>query len=132
MARSASAHYIKLQIQYGSDHHELYLASQEKQIRLEQVIEEIEKLTKVPRCHQTLMYKGQRLDHRPEAKLDDLHLFNNSKLILSGTQRQFHDKYCCPDHEHPHVPLLKTKSVGSVPQEEKPTGFIPEPNKTYE
>jgi hypothetical protein len=122
MARSSSAHYIKLQIQYGSDHHELYLANEDKQIRIEQVIEEIEKLTNVPKCHQTIIYKGQRLDHRPQAKLDDLHLFNNSKLILSGTQRQFHDKYCCPDHEHPCVPLLT----------EKPTGFTPEPNKTYE
>jgi len=159
-----SSCYIKLQIQYGSDLYELLLSSKNNKIRVEHVLDEIEKVTKVPKCHQSIMYKGQRLDQTPKANLDDLYIFNNSKLILTGTQKQFHDKYCCPDHDHhisksnssqqqndnttnvkedhskrdlnndnsmtnPQTPLVipKKQEIYS-----NPTGFVPEPNKSYE
>lgn len=141
----SSPSYIKLQIQYGSDHYEVHLSSKNDPIRMEQLINEIEKITKVPKCHQTILYKGQRLNHRPEATLDDLHLFNNSKLFVSGTQREYHDKSCCPDHEHqpqsqvklhasPSISIKSEKSMLTKEIEEqlKPMGFVPEPNKTYE
>jgi len=108
----SSSRYIKLQIQYGSDLYEILLSSKDNKIRVEHVLDEIEKLTKVPKCHQSIIYKGQRLDHKPQANLDDLYIFNNSKLILTGTQKQFHDKYCCPDHDHHIVTTLpKTTSL---------------------
>ncbi|CAF0879511.1 unnamed protein product [Rotaria sp. Silwood1] len=170
------SHYIKLQIQYGSDLYELLLSSKDNKLRVEHVLDEIEKLTKVPKCHQTIMYKGQRLDHKPQANLNDLYIFNNSKLILSGTQKQFHDKYCCPNHDHNiintslsklipseqqnHTTTTNLKEVKSnitiksnkdiddccsVTKTQTPlafqkkqdinsnlTGFVPEPNKSYE
>jgi hypothetical protein len=143
---TSSSRHIKLQIQYGSDLYELLLSSKDNKIRVEHILDEIEKLTKVPKCHQSLMYKGQRLDYSPKANLDDLYIFNNSKLILTGTQKQFHDKYCCPDHDHNISITSLPKSVSSKQQtihvkEEKPKknidhsnpiGFVPEPNKNYE
>ncbi|CAF2393554.1 unnamed protein product [Rotaria sp. Silwood2] len=110
------SHYIKLQIQYGSDLYELLLSRKDNKIRVEHVLDEIEKLTKVPKCHQTIMYKGQRLDHKPQANLDDLYIFNNSKLILSGTQKQFHDKYCCPNHDHNVTNTSLPKLISSQKQ----------------
>jgi hypothetical protein len=108
----SSSRYIKLQIQYGSDLYEILLSSKDNKIRVEHVLDEIEKLTKVPKCHQSIIYKGQRLDHKPQANLDDLYIFNNSKLILTGTQKQFHDKYCCPDHDH-HIVTTLPKTTSS-------------------
>ena len=104
-----NTNYIKLQVQYGSDHYEIYLSSKEKVIHMVNVMDEIERLVKVPKCHQTIIYKGQRLDHQPHAKLNELHIFNNSKLFLSGTQHQFHDKRCCPDHDHSTEIISKEK-----------------------
>ena len=120
---------MKLQIQYGSDIHELFLTGDDQQIRVEHILDQIEKLTKVPKCHQNILYKGQRIDQKPQVNLDDLYIFNNSKLILTGTQRQFHDRSCCSDHDHPISSTILPKK-----QETCPTvhGFIPEPNKTYE
>jgi hypothetical protein len=148
-----SSRYIKLQIQYGSELYELLLSSKDHQIRVEHILDEIEKLTKVPKCHQSIIYKGQRLDQTPQANLDDLYIFNNSKLILTGTQKQLHDKYCCPNHDH-HTTLPKSnslqqqnnnqtsineeKSVMKIQSSKKqevysnPIGFVPEPNKIYE
>ncbi|CAF3351603.1 unnamed protein product [Rotaria socialis] len=116
-----SSHYIKLQIQYGSDLYELLLSNKTNRIQVDHVLDEIEKLTKVPKCHQTIMYKGQRLDHKPKANLDDLYIFNNSKLILSGTQKQYHDKYCCPDHDHNHnLNMISfSKPISSYKQNKK-------------
>lgn len=141
----SSSRYIKLQIQYGSEIYELLLSNKDKNILVEHLLNEIEKLTKVPKCHQSIIYKGQRLDHKPQANLDDLYIFNNSKLILTGTQKQFHDKYCCPNHEHHTIDNTPSKSY-SLQQENKDRneeksikdiypntfGFIPEPNKNYE
>jgi len=111
-----SSRYIKLQIQYGSDLYELLLSSKDNKIRVENVLDEIEKIIKVPKCHQSIMYKGQRLDHKPKTNLDDLYIFNNSKLILTGTQKQFHDKYCCPDHDHHIITTTLPKSNSSQQQ----------------
>ena len=151
-----SSRYIKLQVQYGSDLYELLLSSKDKKIRIEHVLDEIEKLTKVPKSYQTLMYKGQRLDHKPEANLDDLYIFNNSKLILSRTQKQFHDKISKLQHNHNSTnvkeeklnvtikakddgndnSVMKTQSMVVFPKKQEIhsnlIGFIPEPNKNYE
>lgn len=115
---------MKLQIQYGSDIHELFLTNHNQQIRVEQILDEIEQLTKVPKSHQNILYKGQRIDRKPQVNLDDLYIFNNSKLILTGTQRQSHDHSV----SSPPLNILPKK------QDTCPTihGFIPEPNKTYE
>ena len=115
-----SFRYIKLQIQYGSDLYELLLSTNDKKIRVEHILDEIEKMTKVPKCHQSIIYKGQRLDQKPEANLDDLYIFNNSKLILTGTQKQFHDKYCCPDHDH-HINTPKTSRTNLSQQKNENT-----------
>ncbi|CAF1162453.1 unnamed protein product [Rotaria sordida] len=117
------SHYIKLQIQYGSDLYEMLLSSKDNKIRVENLLDEIEKLTKVPKCHQTIMYKGQRLDHKPQANLDDLYIFNNSKLILSGTQKQFHDKYCCPNHDHNMINTSVSKLISSQKQNNTTTNI---------
>ena len=103
LQRTLSPSHIKLQIQYGSDHHEIHLTSQDDHIRIEHLINEIERVTKVPKSHQTILYKGQRLDTTSHTYLHDLHLFNNSKLFVLGTQREYHQ-----------------------------STFIPEPNKIYE
>jgi hypothetical protein len=96
------------------------------------------------------MYKGQRLDHKPKANLDDLYIFNNSKLILTGRQKQIHEKYSSLDHSIPksisseqHVKedindslIIKTQSSSVFPKKQEihsnPIGFTPEPNKNYE
>jgi len=132
---------MKLQIQYGSDIYEIFLSNKNNKIQVEDILDEIEKRLKVSKCHQSLIYKGQRLDKEPNAYLDDFCIFNNSKLILSGTQKQIHDKYCCPDHDHNIMSEKQDKSNSSVtklivPKKQEiqtnPIGFIPEPNKTYE
>lgn len=111
--------YIKLQIQYGSDLYELLLSSEDNKIRIEHVLDEIEKITKLPKCHQTIIYKGQRLDHKPKAYLDDFYIFNNSKLVLSKTQKHSHDKYCYPNrnHKNPSTSTL-SNSVQSEQQDQ--------------
>jgi len=114
---------IKLQIQYGSDLYELLLSSKDNKIRVENVLDEIEKIIKVPKCHQSIMYKGQRLDHKPKANLDDLYIFNNSKLILTGTQKQYHDKYCCPDHDH-HITTPTLPKSNSLQQRQQNNNTI--------
>jgi len=153
-----SSRYIKLQVQYGGDLYELLLTSKDNQIRVEHILDEIEKLIKVPKCHQSIMYKGQRLDHKPKANLDDLYIFNNSKLILTGRQKQIHDKYSTLDQIITSIPksissqqhvkeekpkedindslIIKTQSSSVVPKKQEihsnPIGFTPEPNKNYE
>lgn len=129
---------MKLQIRYGSDLHEIFVANQDDRIRVQDLLDQIEKQLKVPICHQSLIYKGQRLDQTPTTTLDDLHIFNNSKLILTGTQKRFHNKYCCPDHEHietnrssEHEKTI-VLSPNQQQEEELPSGFQPEPNKHYE
>ncbi|CAF0760468.1 unnamed protein product [Didymodactylos carnosus] len=112
--------YLKLQVQYGSDHHELLL-SRKDDIKIGHVQDEIERITKVPKCHQTIVYKGQRLDHTPDARLDDLYIFNNSKLQLAGTQTQFHDKYCCPDHLHGTHSVDDTHATQGISQKQRPS-----------
>jgi Mg2+/Co2+ transporter CorC len=120
---TTSSRYIKLQIQYGSDLYELLLSSKDNKIRVENVLDEIEKIIKVPKCHQSIMYKGQRLDHKPKSNLDDLYIFNNSKLILTGTQKQYHDKYCCSDHDHHIITTTLTKS-NSLQQQQQNNNTI--------
>ena len=152
----------KLQIQYGSDLYEIVLSNKDQKLRVEHVLDEIEKLIKVPKCHQSLIYKGQRLDQKLTTNLDELYIFNNSKLILNGTQKQYHDRYCCPDHDHYIIPtntisssqqttnvkinslkkdmgdslITKTQTSLVLPKKQEefsnPIGFTPEPNKNYE
>jgi hypothetical protein len=156
---TSSSRYIKLQVQYGGDLYELLLTSKDNQIRVEHVLDEIEKLLKVPKSHQSIMYKGQRLDHKPKANLDDLYIFNNSKLILTGRQKQIHEKYSSLDQIITSIPksisseeklnltikskedindslITKTQSSSVVPKKQEihsnPIGFTPDPNKNYE
>lgn len=86
-----SSQYIKLQIQYGTDHYELLVSSKENKIQVTHVLDAIEKLTKVPKYHQTIIYKGQRIDNKLTANLDDLFIFNNSKLTLTKRQQSYHN-----------------------------------------
>lgn len=139
---------MKLQVQYGSDVYELLLISKEKKICMEHVLEEIEKRIKVPKCHQILMYKGQRLDQKAKTNLDELYIFNNSKIILARTPKQLLDEQNSSiqspkerkiidtnkeDNQNVEHPINKQQSV-AIKQEmpSHPIGFTPEPNKTYE
>lgn len=119
---------MKLQIQYGCDIHELFLTSQDQSIRVEQILDQIEQLTKVPKCQQNLLYKGQRIDQKPQANLDDLYIFNNSKLILTSIQRQ--------SHTHSNDMNINRDKSTVLPKRQEiipnVNGFVPEPNKTYE
>ncbi|UJR35186.1 hypothetical protein I4U23_027953 [Adineta vaga] len=137
---STSVYYIKLQIQYGSDLYELLLSNKEKKISIEQVLDEIEKRTKVPKCYQILMYKGQRLDQKLKANLDGLYIFNNSKLILLRTPKQISDEQQCQKK----VSYSSIQSPQNINEEDKcndknfveipshPMNFIPEADKIYE
>ena len=123
---------MKLQIQYGCDIYELFLTSKDQHIRVEQILEQIEQLTKVPKCQQNLLYKGQRIDQKPQANLDDLFIFNNSKLILTGTQRQSDDH---PTEMKSKKNTNREQSIITPKRQEiipNVNGFVPEPNKTYE
>ena len=115
---------MKLQIRYGSDLHEICLVNKHDQFHVQDLLEQIEKDLQVPISNQSLMFKGQRVDQQATTtNLNDLYIFNNSKLILTGTQQQqVQNKDCCLDHEP------KKHELSSIP----PTGFTPEPNKNYE
>lgn len=114
---------MKLQIRYGSNLHEICLANKHGKFHVQDLLEQIEKDLQVPICHQSLMFKGQRVDQQATTtNLNDLYIFNNSKLILTGTQQQVHNKDGRLDHEP------KKLELSSMP----PNGFTPEPNKTYE
>ena len=151
------SNYIKLQIQYGSDIYDLLLSNKHKQIQVENLLDEIEKVIQVPKCDQTIIYKGQRLDDKPNANLNDLYIFNNSKLILSRTYK--HKCYHISNHHNiskqtnnvqeeklnvtiksnndlDHSSITKTETSFIFPKKQEINlnlnGFIPEPNKKYE
>ncbi|CAF0781537.1 unnamed protein product [Adineta ricciae] len=147
-SNTTSTHCMKLQVQYGSDFYELLLTSKEKKICIEQVLEEIEKRLKVPKCHQILMYKGQRLDQKAKTNLDELYIFNNSKIILTRTPKQLLDEQSSSIQSPKEKKIIDTNKEDnqnvehsinkqqSVPTKQEmhshPIGFTPEPNKTYE
>lgn len=74
---------LKLEVSHGSDRHQISLYKNEEPIVLD-LMEELEKKTRVPKSYQQLVFKGQKLNLNPQGVLTKYGLFSGSRLMLVG------------------------------------------------
>ncbi|CAF3553054.1 unnamed protein product [Adineta steineri] len=74
---------IKIEVFHGSDRHVITLRSSSN-IRISDLMEELQKITTVPIQNQRLYYRGQELQTMKQSSLQDVGLDNNSQVRLIG------------------------------------------------
>ena len=75
--------FLFLKIKIGSDRHEISMYSQTKPT-VGELIEELEKKTRVPKTNIQLIYKGQKLHFSPDAPLTQFGIFSGSRILMVG------------------------------------------------
>ncbi len=75
---------IKMEVQHGSDRHQIILKGQKNNLTVQDLQTELEKVTAVPVKDQRLFFKSQELHLQPFKKLKDCELENNHVLKLVG------------------------------------------------
>lgn len=76
-------HILKIEVAHGSDRHEISLYKADLPTVFD-LMEELEKKTRVPKSHQQILYKGQRLHQLPTHALSKFGIFNGNRLLLVG------------------------------------------------
>ncbi|UJR10642.1 hypothetical protein I4U23_014837 [Adineta vaga] len=74
---------MKLEVFHGSDRHVMILRSSNN-IRIIDLMEELQNITTVPVQNQKLYYRGQELQTMKERSLRDVGLDNNAQVRLIG------------------------------------------------
>lgn len=74
---------LKLDIAHGSDRHEISLYSQNPP-KVGELINELEKKTRVPYSTIQLVFKGQKLHLQPDQSLEKFGIFSGNKLQMIG------------------------------------------------
>jgi hypothetical protein len=75
---------IKVEVQHGSDRHQVILKGQQKTVTVQDLQTELEKITAVPVKDQRLFFKSQELHNTPYKTLKECELENNHVVKLVG------------------------------------------------
>ena len=80
-------HFLKLQIQYGGDIHEMIFSTNSSDPTVKELQQHIEKQLNIPIHAQRIMFKGQSLHEKPEGKLRRFGLTNASLIRVIGLKQ---------------------------------------------
>lgn len=75
---------LKIEIQHGSDRHQLILKGHERSITVQDLQNEVERLTAVPVRDQRLYFKAQELHLTPNKTLKECDIENNCVIKMVG------------------------------------------------
>lgn len=75
---------IKVEVQHGSDRHQVILKGQQKTVTVQDLQNELERITAVPVKDQRLFFKSQELHNTPYKTLKECELENNHVVKLVG------------------------------------------------
>jgi len=75
---------LKIDVCHGSDRHQLILKGQNKNITVEDLMQELEKVTAVPIKEQRLFFKAQELHLIPNKTLKECDIENNTSVKMVG------------------------------------------------
>ena len=76
----------------GSDRHEISMYSSTPPT-VGELIDELEKKTRVPKSNIQIIFKGQKLHFNPLAPLQQFGIFSGSRLLMVGEKVSFADYY---------------------------------------
>ena len=79
-----STEVIKVEVQHGSDRHQLILKGLNKNVTVLDLQNELERITTVPLREQRLFYKAQEMNTAPYKTLKEFDIDNNSVVKLVG------------------------------------------------
>lgn len=79
-----STEVIKLEVQHGSDRHQILMKSVNRNVTIQDLQNELEKVTTVPLRDQRLFFKAQELNQTPFKTLKEYDIDNNSVIKLVG------------------------------------------------
>ncbi len=80
----APSEVIKVEVQHGSDRHQVILKGQQKTVIVQDLQNELERITAVPVKDQRLFFKSQELHNTPYKTLKECELENNHVVKLVG------------------------------------------------
>jgi hypothetical protein len=80
-------HFLKLQVQYGGDIHDMILSTNTKDPTVEELQQQIEKDLNIPIDGQQIMFKGQNLHEKRQGKLRRYGLTNTSLIRVVGRKQ---------------------------------------------
>jgi hypothetical protein len=83
MNQQSQIHILKLEVAHGSDRHDVSIYKTELPTVFD-LMDELEKKTRVPKSHQQVIYKGQKLHQQPTQPLSKFGIFNGNKILLVG------------------------------------------------
>lgn len=85
MANSVKSqlHILKLEVAHGSDRHDISIYKTDVPVVFD-LMDELEKKTRVPKSQQQIIYKGQKLHQQPTAPLVKFGLFSGNRVLLVG------------------------------------------------
>ncbi len=85
---------MKIEVQHGSDRHQVLLKGQNKTLTVLDLQNEIEKITSVPIKDQRVYFKAKELNTTPLSTLKECQLENNHVIKLVGEpSKMVHSKY---------------------------------------
>lgn len=84
MSGENSTEVLKVEVQHGSDRHQLILKGQNKNITVADLQMELERITAVPIKDQRLFFKAQELHTTPYKTLKECDIENNHVIKLVG------------------------------------------------
>ena len=76
-------HILKVEVAHGSDRHDVSLYKSDLPTVFD-LMDELEKKTRVPKSHQQVIYKGQKLHQQPTQALSKFGIFNGNRILLVG------------------------------------------------
>jgi hypothetical protein len=85
-------HILKVEVAHGSDRHDISLFKANLPTVFD-LMEELEKKTRVPKSHQQIIYKGQKLSQNPTQPLSKFGIFNGNRILLVGEKVGFFDVF---------------------------------------
>jgi hypothetical protein len=80
-------HFLKLQVQHGGDIHEMVLTTQSNDPSVEELQQYIEQQLSIPMDDQRILFKGQNLHEKRQAKLRRYGLTNASLIRVVGRKQ---------------------------------------------
>lgn len=82
-SKFSQLHILKIEVAHGSDRHEISIYSSSKPI-VNDLLDELEKKTRVPRSGIQLIFKGQKLHTNPKGVLEQFGIFSGNRILMIG------------------------------------------------
>ena len=84
VGRDKATEVLKIDVQHGSDRHQVILKGHERNVQVQDLQNEIERITAVPVKDQRLFFKSQELHLQPHKTLKECEVENNCLIKMVG------------------------------------------------